>query len=95
MDSKSLRDVLRLMQLGFLGSSRWCSVSSTQHFEMLDTVDVEGVESLKSRRFIRDGVRRTIYDEHLDPLKQQLINAIMSELDLMTQWGVLGEIIFQ
>ena len=53
-DSKSPREVIRLMQLGFLGSFRRCSDTDTQHFEMLDTVHVGRVEMLKCMRFIRD-----------------------------------------
>ena len=34
VDMKSLRDVLMLVQLGYLGSSRWCLVTNTPHFEM-------------------------------------------------------------
>ena len=34
-----------------------------------------------------------MYEEHLVPLKQQLVDAMRSELDLMTQMGVLGEAI--
>ena len=58
---------------------------------MLDTVDVGKVELLKCRCFVRDGVIRTIYEEHLDPLKQQLVDATRSDLDLMTQMEVLGD----
>ena len=76
------------MQLGFLGSFRYDSGTSTQHFEMLDTVDIERVEMLKCRRFVRDGVIQTMYEERLGPLKQQLVDAMKSELELMTQWGV-------
>ena len=43
--------------------------------------------------FVWDGVIITMYEGHLDPLKQQLADAMRFELDLMTQWGVLGEII--
>ena len=34
-----------------------------------------------------------MYEEHLDPLKRQLVDTTRSELDLMSQWGVLGEVI--
>ena len=52
---------------------------------MLDIVDVGRVEMLKCRLFIRDGVIRTVSEERLDPLKQQLVDAMRSEFDLMTQ----------
>ena len=55
------RDMFRLGQLGFLGSSKWCSSTSTEHFEMLDTVKIGRVELVKCRRFIRDGLIRTMY----------------------------------
>ena len=86
IDSNCLREVLR-MPLKFPGSSRWCSVNNTQHFEMLGTVEFAKEELLKCRRFVRDGVMRTMYEKRLDPLRQQLVNTIRSELDLMTQWG--------
>ena len=84
MDSKSLREVLRLMQLGLLESSRWCSITRTQPSEMLDTIDVRRVEG---------GVIRTMYKDRLDPLKQQVVDAMRSTFDLMTQMGGLGEVI--
>ena len=59
VDSKSFREMLRLMGLGFLGSFRWDSSTSTQHFEMTGTVDVGNVESFKCRRIGCDGVIRT------------------------------------
>ena len=59
---------------------------------MLDTVDAGRVEMLKCRRIIRDGVI-TMYEERLDPLNQQLVEAMRSELDLMTQKGACGEFI--
>ena len=40
VNAKSSSEVLRFMHLGFLGSFRWNSATSTQHFEMMDTVDV-------------------------------------------------------
>ena len=55
MNLKSSREVLRLIQLRFLGSCRWDASTSTQHFEMLDTVDVGRVELPKCRRSTRDG----------------------------------------
>ena len=36
-----------------------CLVTSIQHFEMLDNVDVGGEELLKWGRFDRDGIIRT------------------------------------
>ena len=75
VDSKSSREAVRLMQLGFLGSFRYDSGTSTQHFEMLDTVDIGIVEMLKCRRFVQDGVTQTMYDERVDTLKQQLVDA--------------------
>ena len=47
VDSKSSREALRLMQLGFLNSGRWDSCSSIHHFETVDTVDVGRVLLLK------------------------------------------------
>ena len=60
---------------------------------MVDTVNVGRVEMLKCRHFIRDGVLRAMYEEHLDSLKQKLVDTMRSELNPMTQWGVLGEVI--
>ena len=60
---------------------------------MWDTVDVGRVELLKCRRFVRDLVIRTMYKDRLDPLKQPLVDTMRSELDLMTQRGVHGEVI--
>ena len=59
---------------------------------MLETVDVGRVELLKCRRFVRDGLTRTVCEERLDSLKQQPVDAMRSGLDLMTQWVVLGEV---
>ena len=75
-DSKSSREVGRLMQLGFLGSFRWGPITSTKHFEILDTADARRMKRLKGKRFIRDGVIQIMYEEHLDPLKQQLVDAM-------------------
>ena len=44
--SRSSRDVQRLTQLGFLRSSRWDFMTSTQYFGILDIVDDERVNSL-------------------------------------------------
>ena len=83
----------RLMQLSFLVDSfRWDSITSIQHYEMLDAVDVGRVEMLKRRRLVRDGVIQTTCEERLDPLNQQLVDVMRSELDLMTQMRVLGEV---
>ena len=81
-----------LMQLGFLGCFRWDSVTSTQRFEMMDTVDVGRVEMLKCRRFVRDGEIQTMYEKRLNPLKHQLVDALRPTLDLKTQMRVLGEV---
>ena len=86
MDSKSSREVVRLIQLEFVSSFRWDSATSTtQHFEMFDTVDVGSVEILKCRHFIRDGGIQTMYEERLDQLKRQLVDKMRSELELMAQ----------
>ena len=34
-----------------------------------------------------------MYEERLDTLNQQLVGTMRSELELMTQWGMLGEVI--
>ena len=65
-DSKSSREALRLTQLGFLGSCRWDSSTSTQHFEMLDTVDVGRMEILKYRRSTRDRVIQSSIWSHFN-----------------------------
>ena len=44
------------------------------------------------RRYVRDGVIRSMYEERLDQLNQQLVDAMGPELDLMTQWGLIGEV---
>ena len=59
VDAKSSREVLRIMQLGFLGSCRWDLSTSTRHFEMLDTVDNGRVELLKSWSSTRFGAIQT------------------------------------
>ena len=92
-DSKSSREVLRLMQLGFLGSCKWDSSTSTQHFEMLDIIDDGRVELLKSRSSTRFGAVQTRSEENLEPLQQQLVAAMRSELKLMSQMGVFSVII--
>ena len=64
------------MQLGFLG---------TQHFEMLDTVDDERVELLKCWSSTRYGAIQTRSEGHLEPLQQQLVAVVGSELGPKTQ----------
>ena len=39
LDLVNSKGILRLMQLGFLGSFRWGSDTSVKQFEILDTMD--------------------------------------------------------
>ena len=56
VDFATLKKILGLMQLEFLGSFRECSDTSTQHFQILDTVDSERVARLQSCWTVTNGV---------------------------------------
>ena len=78
------------MQLRFLSSFRWCSDPSTEHFEILDTVDNEGenmllINMLLINRLVRGGVIFTRYQGRLEKLIPQLVDSMRLELDMMTQ----------
>ena len=66
---RRVREVVRLMQLRFLGSFRWNSGASTQHFEMLDSIDIGRVKMLECRHFVRDGAIQARCEGNLEPLQ--------------------------
>ena len=73
---KCSREVLTLRLVELLVRFRWNSVISTQHLKMLDSVVVGRVVMLTYRRVVRGEIIRSMYEERLDSLTQQLVDAM-------------------
>ena len=72
--TRSSREVLRLSQLGFLGSTRWDISTSTQYFEILHMVDDESVDSLACDHIEFSGIAHFGGGGEMSSLQQQLVD---------------------
>ena len=93
MDSMLSCEVIRLMQLRFLGKMKCALESEAIYFEILDDADPLRMEMLKPRHVYRYCRIMIIPEEPRDPLQKQLAYVMMAELHMMMHLGMFGRIV--